>query len=56
MNTAAGVGGATAGLVVAGAGYGWLNMVAACLLVPLAALVLFTRGDGKRGPAGAGRA
>ncbi|WP_454316373.1 MFS transporter [Streptomyces phaeoluteigriseus] len=44
MNTSAGVGGALAGLVVAQAGYAWLNAAAACLLLPLAALVLFTRG------------
>ncbi len=44
MNTAAGLGGAAAGLVVAQASYGWLNLVAACLLLPLGALALFTRG------------
>ncbi|MFG3087503.1 MFS transporter [Streptomyces antibioticus] len=44
MNTSAGVGGAIAGLVVAKASYAWLNLAAACLLVPLVALVLFTRG------------
>ncbi|MGW0653100.1 MFS transporter [Streptomyces umbrinus] len=44
MNTAAGLGGAAAGLVVALASYGWLNLVAACLLLPLGALTLFTRG------------
>ncbi|MDF3147422.1 MULTISPECIES: MFS transporter [unclassified Streptomyces] len=44
MNASAGVGGAVAGLVVAQASYGWLNFTAACLLLPLAALVLFTRG------------
>ncbi|OAH16040.1 MFS transporter [Streptomyces jeddahensis] len=43
MNTAAGLGGAAAGLVVAQAGYGWLNLIAAGLLLPLAALALFTR-------------
>ncbi|MEU5771043.1 MFS transporter [Streptomyces asoensis] len=62
MNTSAGLGGAIAGLVVAGAGYAWLNAAAAALLVPLAALVLLTRhrneaGDGSAatagGPAGA---
>ncbi|MEV5609200.1 MFS transporter [Streptomyces sp. NPDC052225] len=41
---AAGIGGATAGLVVATASYAWLNLAAACLLVPLGALALFTRG------------
>ncbi|MEU6845145.1 MFS transporter [Streptomyces sp. NPDC046716] len=40
---AAGVGGATAGLVVATASYAWLNLAAACLLLPLGALALFTR-------------
>ncbi len=39
----AGIGGATAGLVVATASYAWLNLAAACLLVPLGALALFTR-------------
>ncbi|MEW1697611.1 MFS transporter [Streptomyces sp. NPDC091278] len=40
MNTAAGVGGLAAGLIVAEAGYGPLNALAACLLLPMAALVL----------------
>ncbi|MFJ4712434.1 MFS transporter [Streptomyces sp. NPDC088785] len=40
---AAGIGGATAGLVVATASYAWLNLAAACLLLPLGALALFTR-------------
>jgi MFS family permease len=44
MNTSAGIGGAVAGLVVARASYGWLNFTAACLLIPLAALALVTRG------------
>lgn len=44
MNASAGVGGAVAGLVVAKASYGWLNLTAACLLLPLAALALFRRG------------
>ncbi|MFE6173899.1 MFS transporter [Streptomyces sp. NPDC056464] len=44
MNASAGLGGAAAGLVVAQASYGWLNLAAACLLLPLAALALFTRG------------
>ncbi|MCL8010718.1 MFS transporter [Streptomyces sp. AS02] len=43
MNASAGVGGAVAGLVVARASYAWLNFTAACLLLPLAALALFTR-------------
>ncbi len=42
MNTAAGVGGTAAGLVVAQAGYGWLNAIGAALLVPMAGLALFT--------------
>lgn len=39
----AGIGGATAGIVVATASYAWLNLAAACLLLPLGALALFTR-------------
>ncbi|MCP3756664.1 MFS transporter [Streptomyces sp. TBY4] len=48
MNTAAGIGGAAAGLVMSQAGYGWLNAAAAALLLPMAALALFTsrRGTG----------
>ncbi|MGW6706360.1 MFS transporter [Streptomyces sp. NPDC054956] len=42
MNTAAGVGGAAAGLIMSQAGYGWLNAVGAALLLPMAALALFT--------------
>ncbi|MFF5443756.1 MFS transporter [Streptomyces sp. NPDC012888] len=42
MNTAAGLGGALSGLVVAQAGYGWLNAAGAALLLPLAGLALFT--------------
>ncbi|RSS51936.1 MFS transporter [Streptomyces sp. WAC01280] len=38
MNTAAGVGGLAAGLIVSQAGYGPLNAIAACLLLPMAAL------------------
>ncbi|MFG2024537.1 MFS transporter [Streptomyces sp. NPDC048825] len=49
MNASAGVGGAAAGLIVAQAGYGWLNLIAACLLLPLGALALFTRGKRKAG-------
>ncbi|MGW3631224.1 MFS transporter [Streptomyces sp. NPDC005122] len=52
MNTAAGVGGATAGLIVAEAGYAWLNLAAACLLLPLGGLALFTRGRHDRSSAG----
>ncbi|MGW0117312.1 MFS transporter [Streptomyces sp. NPDC003327] len=40
MNTAAGLGGLAAGLIVSEAGYGPLNAIAACLLLPMAALVL----------------
>ncbi|QES17569.1 MFS transporter [Streptomyces venezuelae] len=40
MNTAAGLGGLAAGLIVAQAGYGPLNAIAACLLLPMAALAL----------------
>ncbi|WP_344530324.1 MFS transporter [Streptomyces albiaxialis] len=51
MNAAAGAGGALSGLVVSGAGYGWLNAGAAALLVPVAALALLslTRRDRGRG-------
>ncbi|MFJ6698540.1 MFS transporter [Streptomyces sp. NPDC091272] len=42
MNSAAGVGGAAAGLIVAQAGYGWLNAAGALLLLPMAGLALFT--------------
>ncbi|MFF9911101.1 MFS transporter [Streptomyces sp. NPDC013457] len=47
MNTAAGLGGLMAGLIVARAGYGWLNLVGACLLLPMAALAV--RGVLRRG-------
>ncbi|RSS46882.1 MFS transporter [Streptomyces sp. WAC08241] len=40
MNTAAGVGGLAAGLIVSQVGYGPLNAIAACLLLPMAALAL----------------
>ncbi|GGU88941.1 putative MFS-type transporter YdeG [Streptomyces litmocidini] len=40
MNTAAGIGGLAAGLIVSQAGYGPLNAIAACLLLPMAALAL----------------
>ncbi|WP_137994750.1 MFS transporter [Streptomyces vilmorinianum] len=40
MNTAAGLGGLAAGLIVAQAGYNWLNLVGACLLLPMAALAV----------------
>ncbi|WP_455361089.1 MFS transporter [Streptomyces sp. SYSU K21746] len=42
MNTAAGIGGAAAGLIVSQAGYGWLNAIGAALLLPLAALTVLT--------------
>ncbi|KJY45574.1 MFS transporter [Streptomyces sp. A1547] len=53
MNTCAGVGGAAAGLVMSHAGYGWLNVIGAGLLLPMAALALFT---GRRHPAAAAAA
>jgi MFS family permease len=40
MNAAAGIGGAVAGLIVARASYGWLNLVGACVLLPMAALAV----------------
>ncbi|WP_327322888.1 MFS transporter [Streptomyces sp. NBC_01210] len=40
MSTTAGIGGAAAGLIVARASYGWLNLVGACLLLPMAALAV----------------
>ncbi|GAA3480864.1 MFS transporter [Streptomyces yanii] len=40
MNTAAGIGGAVAGVIVSQAGYGWLNAAGACLLLPMAVLAL----------------
>ncbi|MFD3436354.1 MFS transporter [Streptomyces sp. NPDC058685] len=40
MSATAGLGGAAAGLIVAQAGYGWLNLVGACLLLPMAALTI----------------
>ncbi|MFF2196188.1 MFS transporter [Streptomyces sp. NPDC058157] len=52
MNAAAGLGGAAAGLVMSQAGYGWLNAIGASLLLPMAALVLFTA---RRHPAAAAR-
>ncbi|MFI1026628.1 MFS transporter [Streptomyces sp. NPDC020951] len=54
MNTSAGVGGAIAGLVVAQASYAWLNLATAGLLVPLAALVLLTRGRSRHNGKGSG--
>ncbi|MER7518746.1 MFS transporter [Streptomyces sp. NPDC126499] len=46
MNTCAGLGGLAAGLIVAQAGYGWLNVVGAGLLV---VALLAVRGVGRRG-------
>lgn len=40
MNTAAGIGGAAAGLIVAQASYGWLNLIGVCVLLPMAALAV----------------
>ncbi|MEU7643873.1 MFS transporter [Streptomyces huasconensis] len=40
MNAAAGIGGALAGLIVARASYGWLNLVGVCVLLPMAALAV----------------
>lgn len=40
MNASAGIGGAVAGVIVSRAGYGWLNLTGACLLLPMAALAL----------------
>lgn len=54
MNVAAGLGGLTAGLIVARAGYGWLNAAGAALLLPMAGLALFTsrrHGAKEPGPA-----
>ncbi|MEU0396165.1 MFS transporter [Streptomyces sp. NPDC006208] len=39
-NASAGLGGAAAGLIVAQASYGWLNLIGACLLLPMAALTV----------------
>lgn len=47
MNAAAGAGGALSGLVVSQAGYGWLSVLAAALLLPVLVLTL----RGLRGPA-----
>lgn len=52
MNTAAGIGGAVAGLVVAQASYGWLNLIAALLLLPLAGFALRSARP-QKGPEGA---
>ncbi|ATL26919.1 MFS transporter [Streptomyces formicae] len=40
MNASAGIGGALAGLIVARASYGWLNLVGACVLLPMAGLAV----------------
>ncbi|MFJ5830412.1 MFS transporter [Streptomyces sp. NPDC093089] len=42
MNAAAGLGGLAAGLIVSQAGYGPLNAIAACLLLPMAALAVLS--------------
>ncbi|MEU8775340.1 MFS transporter [Streptomyces sp. NPDC048606] len=42
MNTTAAIGGAASGLIMAYAGYGWLNAIGAALILPMAALALFT--------------
>ncbi|NDZ65620.1 MFS transporter [Streptomyces cyaneofuscatus] len=52
MNAAAGIGGATAGVIVAQWGYGPLNAIGAALLLPVAALAL--RRSMKPSAAGAG--
>lgn len=44
MSSAAGIGTAVAGLVVAQAGYGWLNAAVVCALLPFGALALRVRG------------
>ncbi|MDJ0461720.1 MFS transporter [Streptomyces sp. H27-C3] len=51
MNTAAGIGGAAAGLIVSQAGYGWLNAIGACLLLPMATLALLAARRSTRSPA-----
>ncbi|MEU6060163.1 MFS transporter [Streptomyces sp. NPDC047097] len=43
MNTAAAIGSVVAGVVVAHAGYGWLNLVGAALVLPLGALAIRRR-------------
>ncbi|MCX4509749.1 MFS transporter [Streptomyces sp. NBC_01619] len=50
MNASAGIGGVMAGVIVAKAGYGGLNLIGACLLLPLAALAA-RRALTKREPA-----
>ncbi|MER5768452.1 MFS transporter [Streptomyces sp. NPDC001985] len=52
MNTAAGVSGVLAGLIVARAGYDWLNLAGALLLLPMAALAVrrAVRGPGPGSP------
>ncbi|WP_236073207.1 MFS transporter [Streptomyces tardus] len=56
MNACAGLGGAASGLVVAGAGYGLLNALAAALLLPVAALALLGRGSPAPNPTDPGSA
>ncbi|MCM2578691.1 MFS transporter [Streptomyces sp. MTZ3.1] len=50
-NSSAGLGGAIAGVIAAKAGYGALNLSAALLLLPVAALALAARGRGTTQPA-----
>ena len=50
-NSCAGLGGALSGVIAAQAGYGSLNLAAALLLLPVAALALATRSRGEQ-PAG----
>lgn len=52
MNAAAGAGGALAGVVVAQAGYGWLNAMGAAVLLPVVALALSARVTRRPGPDG----
>ncbi|MFD1831906.1 MFS transporter [Streptomyces desertarenae] len=52
MNAAAGAGGALAGVVVAQAGYGWLNAMGAAVLLPVAALALSAPAARRPGPGG----
>ncbi|MFE3493310.1 MFS transporter [Streptomyces sp. NPDC059175] len=47
MNGAAGIGGVAAGVIVSNAGYGWLNLIGASLLLPLAVFTVL-RAVGRR--------
>ncbi|MGW0734690.1 MFS transporter [Streptomyces sp. NPDC002851] len=56
MNAAAGIGGVVAGIVVARASYGWLNLAAALLLLPLAGVALLSAVRNRAGaPSASGR-